>query len=313
MMSDTSKRATSTLVKGLGGASLGLGLGEILAPTKVAAVAGIDNTGQSRAVIRALGARECAHAAALLFGTSKLVWTRVAGDVLDVMLLGAALAKSNHGRRHRRGTASLVGLAAIGAADLYAALGTTRNGGRRANGSAHRSLRAAVTVRRSPEDVYRFWRSLENLPSFMCHLQSVTDSGESSHWIAKAPVGQSIQWDTRITDDEPNTRIEWQSLPGSSVDNSGSVEFTPAPESRSTEVRVTISYRLPGGALAKAAATAFGESPEQQVSDDLRRFKQIMETGQVMRSDGSPQGTTAYRQMHQQPAHASAGENGAKR
>jgi uncharacterized membrane protein len=312
-MSDSSANTTTTLVKGLGGASLGLGLSEILAPSKVAAAAGIDETGRSRAVIRALGLRECAHAAALLFGSSKLVWTRVAGDILDVSLLGAALAKSDNGQRRRRGTASAVALAGIAAADLYAALRTTGNGGRHANGSSHRSLRAAVTVRRSPEDAYRFWRNLENLPSFMYHLQSVTESGDRSHWVASAPLGRSVEWDAQITDDQPNRRIAWHSLPGASVEHGGSVQFTPAPDSRSTEVRVTISYRLPGGPIGKAAATAFGESPEQQVSDDLRRFKQILETGQVMRSDGSPEGTAASRQLHQQPAHASAGENGASR
>jgi uncharacterized membrane protein len=302
----TDSSTTTTLVKGLGGASLGLGLSEILAPAKVAAVAGIDETDRSRAVITALGLRECAHAAALLFGPSKLVWTRVVGDVLDMSLLGAALAKSNRGSRSRRGTASMVALGAIGAADLYAAFRSTRNGGRHANGSAHRSLRAAVTVRRSPEEVYRFWRDLENLPSFMYHLQSVTTSGDRSHWVANAPIGRSVEWDAQITDDQPNQRIAWQSLPGSSVEHGGSVEFTSSPDGQSTEVRVTISYRLPGGVLGKAAATAFGESPEQQVSDDLRRFKQILETGQVMRSDGSPEGTAASRQMHQRPAHASA-------
>jgi hypothetical protein len=148
-MSVPPAKPTATLVKGLGGASLGLGLSEILAPGKVAAMAGIDEAGRSRPVIRALGFRECAHAAALLFGPNKLVWTRVAGDVLDVTLLAAALAKSNHGLRRRRGTGSMVALAAIGAADLYAALRTRGDGGRHANGSAHRSLRAAVTVRRS--------------------------------------------------------------------------------------------------------------------------------------------------------------------
>lgn len=309
-MSDSSAETTAKLVKGLGAASLGLGLSEILVPSKVADASGIDDTGRSRAVLRALGIRECAHGAALLFGPNKLVWTRVAGDILDVSLLAAALAKSNHPRRGRRGTASLVALAVVGGADLYAALRTMHNGGRHAHGSPHRSLRAAVTVRRSPEDVYRFWRNLENLPSFMHHLQSVTESGDRSHWVANGPIGRSVEWDAQITDDEPNKRIAWQSLPGSSVEHGGSVEFTPSPDSRSTEVRVRVGYRLPGGVIGKAAATALGESPEQQVSDDLRRFKQILETGQIMRSDGSPDGAAANRQMHQQPAHASS-ETGA--
>jgi uncharacterized membrane protein len=312
-MSDPSANTTAALVNGLGVASLGLGLSEVLAPGKVAATAGIDETSRSRFVIRALGLRECGHAAALLFGPSKLVWTRVAGDVLDVALLGAALAKSNHGQRRRRGTASIVALAAIGAADLYAALRTTGSAGRHANGSAHRSLRAAVTVRRPQEEVYRFWRDLEHLPSFMQHLQSVTESGDRSRWVADAPLGQSVQWDAQVTDDEPNKRIAWQSLPGSAIENGGSVEFSPAPDDNGTEVRVTMSYRLPAGVLGKATATVFGESPEQQVNDDLRRFKQLLETGEVIRSDGSPEGTAAGRQMHQQAAQPVSGDRGVHR
>ncbi len=163
-------------------------------------------------------------------------------------------------------------------------------------------VRAAVTVRRSPDEVYAFWRDVENLPAFMYHLKSVTaDADGRSHWVASAPAGRSVEWDAQITEDEPGRRIAWQSLPGALVDNGGSVEFASTPGGGSTEVRVTIGYHLPGGALGKAAATLFGESPDQQVNDDLRRFKQILETGQVMRSDGSPQGTAAKAQLKQRP------------
>lgn len=300
----------TALVKGLGGASLGLGLSEVLAPEKVAALAGVDAHGRTRPVIRALGLRECGHAAALLFGPSKLVWTRVAGDALDLALLGIGAANQNRQRR-RRAAVSAAALAGIAAADLYAALGTTGNGGRHADGGArHRTVRAAVTVRKPAEQVYRFWRDLENLPSFMHHLKSVTVEADGrTRWVANAPAGQSVQWDAQITDDEPGERIAWQSAPGSSIENGGSVEFKAAPGGRGTEVRVTMSYRLPGGALGKAVGTLFGESADQQINDDLRRFKQLLETGQVMRSDGSPEGTAAGRQMHQQSAQPK-GDNG---
>ncbi|WP_375486405.1 SRPBCC family protein [uncultured Mycobacterium sp.] len=294
----------SALVKGLGGASLALGLTEVLAPGKVAALAGVEDSGPVRPVIRVLGVRECGHAAALLFGPSKLVWTRVAGDALDLALLAAGMATRGRGRRGR-GVFSALALAGIAGADLYAALRTTGNGssGRHGNAPRHRILRAAVTVWRSPEEVYRFWRDLENLPTFMYHLKSVTvDADDRSHWVANAPIGQSVQWDAQITDDEPDKRIAWQSLPGAVVENGGSVEFAPTPDGSGTEVRVTMSYHIPGGVLGKAAATVFGESPEQQVNDDLRRFKQLLETGQVMRSDGSPEGAAAVRQMHQRTA-----------
>ena len=314
MMSDNSADTTTALVKGLGAASLGLGLTELLGPRKVAALTGVDDTSRSRPVIRALGLRECGHAAALLFGPNKLVWTRVAGDALDLGLLLAGLANGRRGNRGR-GAVSAVALVGIGGVDLYAALRTTRDGGagRHANAPRHRTLRAAVTVRRAPEEVYRFWRDLENLPAFMYHLKSVTaNSGNQSHWIANAPIGQSVQWDAQITEDEPNKRIAWQSLAGSPVENGGSVQFTHAPGD-GTEVRVTLSYHIPGGVLGKAAATLFGESPEQQVNDDLRRLKQILETGQVLRSDGSPEGTAAIRQMHQRAAQPHAAEEGAHR
>lgn len=131
-MADDSSDTTAALVKTLGGASLGLGLSELLSPATVAAVAGINNTGRSRAVIRALGLRECGHAAAVLLGPSELVWTRVGGDVLDLTLLGVALSKSIHPRRRQRGTIAALALAVIGAADLYTALRTTRSNGRHA-------------------------------------------------------------------------------------------------------------------------------------------------------------------------------------
>ncbi|BBY06067.1 SRPBCC family protein [Mycobacterium noviomagense] len=300
----------SALVKGLGGASLVLGVTEVMLPGKVAALAGVQDSGPVRPVIRLLGVRECGHAAALLFGPSKLVWTRVAGDALDLALLVAGLATRARGRRGR-GILTAVALAGIGGADLYAALRTTGNGssGRHGNAPRHRILRAAVTVWRSPEEVYRFWRDLENLPTFMYHLKSVTvDADDRSHWVANAPIGQSVQWDAQITEDEPNKRIVWQSLPGALVENGGSVEFAPTPDGSGTEVRVTMSYHIPGGVLGKAAATVFGESPEQQVNDDLRRFKQLLETGQVMRSDGSPEGAVAARQMHQRTAQPHGGD-----
>jgi uncharacterized membrane protein len=303
-MSDNTAANTDALVKGLAAASLGLGLSEVLAPRKVAAVAGVNDTRRSQAVIRALGLRECGHAAALVFGPNKLVWTRVAGDVLDVGVLLAGIAKRERGQR-RRGTVSALLLAGIGAVDLYAALRTTRDDGstgRHGNAPSQRTLRASITVQQEPQDVYAFWRDLENLPSFMYHLKSVTsESAERSRWVANAPIGQQVQWEAQITDDQPGTRIAWESLQGSSVQNSGSVEFASAPAG-GTEVRVTIAYHIPGGTLTKAVASIFGESPEQQVNDDLRRLKQLLETGQVLLSDGSPEGTAAIRQMHQRPA-----------
>jgi hypothetical protein len=130
-MTDPSGNTTATLVNGLGAASLGLGLTEIVAPGKVAALSGVDDTKLTRRVIRALGVRECGHGAALFGGPNALVWSRVVGDILDLTLLSVGVARRGRGRR-RRGTIAGIALAGIGAVDLYAALHATSNGSRRA-------------------------------------------------------------------------------------------------------------------------------------------------------------------------------------
>jgi uncharacterized membrane protein len=148
-----------------------------------------------------------------------------------------------------------------------------------------------VTINRSPEDLYQFWRNFENLPRFMRHLESVQvlDQGRS-HWVAKAPAGQSVEWDAEITEDHPGTGIAWRALPESQVVNAGAVLFTPGPRGRGTEVRVTLDYQPPGGGVGALVARLFGEEPSQQVMDDLRHFKQIMEAGEIPTTDGQPSG-----------------------
>jgi uncharacterized membrane protein len=163
--------------------------------------------------------------------------------------------------------------------------------------------KTAITVRHPVEVVYRFWRDFTNLPSFMSHLESVEVSGDGrSHWTANAPAGTTVDWDAEIVEDRPNERIAWRSLEGSKVGNSGAVWFTPAPGGRGTEVRVELSYDPPGGALGKVVAKLFGEEPQQQLTDDLRRLKQVLETGQVVLSEGSPEGTRFLRYLKQRPA-----------
>ena len=165
-------------------------------------------------------------------------------------------------------------------------------------------LSAAVTVKAPPEEVYAFWHDFERLPSFMGHLESVQATGERrSHWKAKAPAGKTVEWDAEMTEDVPGERISWRSLEGADVENSGTVRFNPAPGDRGTEVRLKMTYDQPGGPLGKIASKFFGEEPKQQVEDALRRFKQVMETGEVVRSDGSPEGHAAGRQLKQRPAH----------
>lgn len=116
-------------------------------------------------------------------------------------------------------------------------------------------------------------------------------------------MGATVEWDAEITNEVPGNRISWRSLDGASVDNRGSVSFQPAPLGKGTEVTVEIEYSPPAGALGSLAAKLFGEEPNQQVSDDLRRFKQIVETGEIARSDGSPLGTRTENALHRHDAH----------
>jgi uncharacterized membrane protein len=148
-------------------------------------------------------------------------------------------------------------------------------------------------IGRSREELYIYWRNLENLPRIMTHLESVSVIDDRrSHWIAKAPrlAGGSVEWDAEIVRDEPNTRIEWRSLPGAEISNRGSVEFSDAPGDRGTFVRVTLEYLPPGGTVGRYLAKLFGEEPEVQIREDLRNFKRIMETGEVVTVAGQPRG-----------------------
>ena len=149
-----------------------------------------------------------------------------------------------------------------------------------------------VTINKPKEELYRFWHNFENLPNFMKHLKSVTVlSDKRSHWVANAPLGASVEWDADIIEDRENEFISWASVEGADVDNSGFVRFKPAPGDRGTEVKVVIEYAPPGGVVASAIAKLFGEEPEQQIGDELRRFKMLMEAGEISTTEGQPKGS----------------------
>lgn len=154
-------------------------------------------------------------------------------------------------------------------------------------------LKRAITINKPPEEVYAFWRDFRNLPRFMTHLQEVRVIDDThSHWATKAPVGKdaTIEWDAEIVEDRLNELIAWQSLPGATAPNRGAVTFTPAPGDRGTEVRVTMEYEIPGGAVGELAAKMLGEDPKRQVYDDLRGLKQVLETGEILYSNSSIHG-----------------------
>jgi uncharacterized membrane protein len=158
----------------------------------------------------------------------------------------------------------------------------------------NQSIRVEKTVtisNKSPEELYRFWRNFENLPHFMKHVKHVSVVNDKrSHWIANAPIGSSVEWDAEIINEQENRLIAWASVEGADIDNSGFVRFQPAPAGRGTEVKVVIEYNPPGGGVTAALAKLFGEEPKQQIGDDLRRFKMLMEAGELATTEGQPSG-----------------------
>jgi uncharacterized membrane protein len=229
------------------------------------------------------------------------VWTRVAGDALDLTLLGRSLADRT-GWRRQRVAAVMAAVAGITAVDLYTAVRANRSRGSRRK-EHPMDLHAAITINRPREEVYRHWHDFENLPRFMAHLESVETAGDGrSRWKARGPLKKTVEWEAEIVEDRPGELIAWRSTKGALAGNSGSVRFSDAPGGRGTEVRVKLVYDPPGGKVGMALARLLGEHPEQQVRDDLRRFKQVMETGEVVRSEGSPEGTLTSRQVRQRPA-----------
>ena len=295
----------------LGWFSIGLGVAQVTAPGGVARLIGMRDDDHNRSTMRALGMREIASGVGILSGTrqSPWLWSRVAGDAMDLGIPSRNLRGDGDERgRTAAATAAVLGVTAL---DFLCAQQVTRTERaarerdmrdgrplpRTRAARPHPALvrtKQSITVARPPAEVYAFWRELENLPRFMKHLERVERlDGVRSRWTAKGPAGTSVSWDAEIVQDIPNEMISWRSLEGADVPNAGTVRFVAAPGGRGTEVRVEMEYTPPAGRLGDTVAMLFREEPKQQVHDDLRRFKQVMEVGEVVLSDAS-----AVRSMH---------------
>jgi uncharacterized membrane protein len=242
------------------------------------------------------------------------------------MVAGGALAAYAFRRREVPGGAAAIAGAALlyrgatGHCDVYQALGINRsdahrNGGygtgviadrgsdTRAQLGGRRGIHVeeSVTINRPLSDLYRFWRNFENLPTFMNHLESVAVRDEGiSHWVAKGPAGVRVEWDARIINEVTDKVIGWQSLEGSMISTAGSVNFDEDPHG--TRVTVNLQYNPPGGKLGAVMAKLFGEEPSQTIREDMRRFKQLMETGEIPTTEGQPSGRAAKTRSTQRSA-----------
>lgn len=195
------------------------------------------------------------------------------------LLIGAtALIAYGVSRRSKAGTA----LAAAGGLIAYKAAKTS---------PSHSDTKVVFLVNASPEQAYTLWRNFERLPRFMVHLQSVRElDSRRSEWVALGPGQREIRWTAEISEDKPNRRIAWRSLPGSEVHTSGSVQFRADPQGRGTFVTVSIQYAVPGGPLGTGIAAVLGKNPGFMVREDVRRFKQLLESGEVPTTRGQTHG-----------------------
>lgn len=139
----------------------------------------------------------------------------------------------------------------------------------------------AVTINRPRADLFAYWRDLTQLASFMENVERIDlVSAKQSHWLVKAPGGKTVEWTATITEERDGELIAWASDPGADVPNSGRVEFRDA-GARGTVVTATILYDPPAGVVGKLIAKMFQREPAIQARRDLRRFKQLMETGEI--------------------------------
>lgn len=154
-------------------------------------------------------------------------------------------------------------------------------------------VETSIMIDRSPEELYAFWRDFKNLPLFMKNLVSVEDTGANrSHWIAKS-INGTVAWDAEIFNEKPNELIAWRTLESSDVVNAGSVRFQKAPQGHGSYLKVTVNYNPPGGKIAATIAQLLGGEPAQLIREDLRRLKQLMETGEIATIDGQSSGRAA--------------------
>jgi uncharacterized membrane protein len=195
-------------------------------------------------------------------------------------LTGGALAVGGIALLYRAVTGYCPALGAMGI-DTRAMRDTNRLGRRKVHSSEATKIRKTIEIQRPADELYRFWRTLDNLPKIMSHLQSVdVITDRLSHWVVKTMTGlPTIEWDAEIINDVENERIGWRSLNDADVDHAGSVEFEPVSDGRATRLTVTLQYAPIGGRLGAAVAKFIGENPEFKIADDLQRFKESMEAG----------------------------------
>ncbi len=274
-MRNTNRNGTK-LATSLGWFSIGLGAAELAAPGALARLVGAYDTPGVRSTLRGFGARGLAAGVAILAGPRRPLplWNRVVGDVIDLAALGLAMrARRCNRTRLTTAMASMLGVTIV---DVIAAARASR-----ARTAASKPVLASITINRPPSDVYAAWRDFEQLPRYMDYLESVRDLGGGlSHWIAKLPTGGTVEWSAVTIEDRPAQQISWRAVEGSRIPMRGTITFEPTLDGLGTEVQIQMQYDAVGGRrLGEMVARL---ASKMQVAADLRRFKQVLEAGEIL-------------------------------
>ena len=225
-------------------------------------------------------------------GDAQRLFSAIAGAGLLIegwrrrSLAGSALALGGVTLLYRAASGYCPALGAMGI-NMHDRQDTNRLGRRKVHSEEATKIRRSIDINRPPDELYRFWRALDNLPKIMSDLESVeVITDRLSHWVVKTMTGMpTVEWDAEIINDVENERIGWRSLNDADVDHAGSVEFEPIDNGRKTRLTVTLQYAPIAGRLGAAVAKFIGQDPDSKVADDLQQFKESMEAGKVLSSE----------------------------
>ena len=281
----------------LGWFSIGLGLAEVFAPQAVARLIGLKED-EHTTLLRAYGVRELAAGVGILTRPKPTywMWNRVIGDAVDLKSLRNAMEGDGNDRaRLKLATLAVAGVTALDivssmrlTSEASPAAGEDPGSYKTADTDNANVIAAVVTVNKPVEEVYNFWKDARNYAQFMDQMESVNPmTSGRSHWKIKAPPGLSVEWDAQVTQDIPNELIRWTSVDSDNIDSTGTVRFRTAPGNRGTIVSLDVEYKPKGGPLGAKIGKLFAAIPKTQMTNDLRRFKQLMEIGEVVKSDAS--------------------------
>ena len=280
----------STTARNLGYLSLALGAGALFMPSRLARISGMQG---HRGLLAFTGLRELVSGVGLLrqSGQAPWLWSRVVGDGMDLAVLASSLLSPRNPRRVSAAVATAV-VAVITAIDTRESIRSSMRADEGSgSGAPDAFVTSSVIVGKSARECYDFWRDPSNLTRISRMVESVTVlDARTSHWVVKSPLGTRVEWDSRVTADVPGERISWRSMEGGGLYHAGVVRFDQATGGRGTLVSATMHFKVTGGRASMALAKVLGADPAIEVREDLRRFKQLLEAGEIPTTRGQPSG-----------------------